>query len=39
MIATLWEYLTTFNNVGPLIAWCYIIATAITLIHFILDRR
>ena len=35
----LWDYLTSFNNFGPPLVWLYIIATLITLIHFILDRR
>jgi hypothetical protein len=34
---SLWVYLTSFNNVGPLLVWLYIIATLITLLHFIFD--
>ena len=34
---SLWVYLTSFNNVGPLLVWLYIIASLITLLHFIFD--
>jgi len=37
MIYDFWSYLTSFNNVGPLLVWLYIIATLITLLHFIFD--
>ena len=34
---SLWVYLTSFNNFGPPLVWLYIIATLITLLHFIFD--
>ncbi len=33
----LWSYLTSFDNVGLLIAWMYIIASAIALLHSLFD--
>jgi len=35
--AGLWVYLTSFNNFGPPLVWLYIIATLITLLHYIFD--
>lgn len=34
----MWEYLTTFNNVGPLLVWMIIVYVGVATIHALIDR-